>query len=316
MGLLALFGGVALFSTVEVVTRLIGARVSPWQLVFARFFVTGLVLLALVGRNLPDRLAALRPRDYALFALNGLLGIAVAISLFQFAMLVFAKAASCAVVFSANPIFVMLLARFVNGEPWNRVKLAAVAAGAVGVVFFCLGIRRLRPAIVQGPGTDLRFGLVVCLEHLHFTPGDSPVWRVYSHGIYRLVRQPDGAAAGAVQPLADRAGGLGNRVAAGFVSGAGGNDFGLRFVLLRIASLHGVPGVHDVFSETGLGFHAGRPVAGRADQSFHGFRQPVYSVRAGDNRHVPRASGVKTAAANAGGERGNRLRNFPNYRLA
>lgn len=168
MGLLALFGGVALFSTVEVVTRLIGARVSPWQLVFARFFVTGLVLLALVGRNLPDRLAALRPRDYALFALNGLLGIAVAISLFQFAMLVFAKAASCAVVFSANPIFVMLLARFVNDEPWNRVKLAAVAAGAVGVVFFAWesGAFDLQSfkALALISGSALLFALSICIS--------------------------------------------------------------------------------------------------------------------------------------------------------
>ncbi len=136
LGLVALIAGVALFSTVEVLSKLIGARVSPGLLVFLRFFITGLVLLALVGRDLPRRLAALGRRDYALFAFNGFVSIALAISLFHLALLVFEKAASCAVVFSANPIFVMLLARFINREPLSWPKAAAVLSGAVGVAFF------------------------------------------------------------------------------------------------------------------------------------------------------------------------------------
>lgn len=136
LGLLALLGGVALFSTVEVVSKMIDGRVPPFQIVFLRFFITGLVLLALVGRDLPRRLATLTRRDYMVFLLNGFVSIAVSLSLFHMALEVFEKAASCAVVFSANPIFVMLLARFINNERFTRVKLVAMLCGVGGVAFF------------------------------------------------------------------------------------------------------------------------------------------------------------------------------------
>lgn len=136
LGLLGLFGGVGLFSMVEVVSKLIGTGVSHWQLVFLRFFVTGLVLLALMGKDLPKRLAVLTRRDYGIFALSGMIGIAISLSLFHLALQKNAKAASCAVVFSANPIFVMLLARFINREPLNWIKVLAMLCGLTGIGFF------------------------------------------------------------------------------------------------------------------------------------------------------------------------------------
>lgn len=136
LGLLALLGGVALFSTVEVVTKIIGPNALPFQMVFVRFFVTGVLLLAL---SLPAFLKSgmdLKLADFGLFALNGLVGIAVSLSLFHVAILVFEKAASCAVVFSANPIFVIIFARFINHEPWSVPKWAALVLGVAGVVLF------------------------------------------------------------------------------------------------------------------------------------------------------------------------------------
>ncbi|MDO9542550.1 MAG: DMT family transporter [Kiritimatiellia bacterium] len=135
-GLLALLGGVALFSTVEVAAKIIGPNALPFQMVFVRFFITGVILLAL---SLPAFLKNgldLKLPDFGLFALNGAVGVAVALSLFHLAILVFEKAASCAVVFSANPIFVIILARFINNEPWNVTKWAALSLGAAGVALF------------------------------------------------------------------------------------------------------------------------------------------------------------------------------------
>jgi drug/metabolite transporter (DMT)-like permease len=135
-GLLALLGGVALFSTVEVAAKMIGPNALPFQMVFIRFFATGVILLAL---NLPAFLRSgldLKAADFGLFALNGFIGIALALSLFHLAILVFEKAASCAVVFSANPIFVIILARFVNNEPWSVPKWLALALGVAGVGLF------------------------------------------------------------------------------------------------------------------------------------------------------------------------------------
>lgn len=135
-GLLALLGGVALFSTVEVVTKIIGKNALPFQMVFVRFFFTGIILLAL---SLPAFLKSgldLKLTDFGWFVLNGAVGVAISLSLFHLAILVFEKAASCAVVFSANPIFVIIIARFVNHEPWTIPKWAALILGAAGVALF------------------------------------------------------------------------------------------------------------------------------------------------------------------------------------
>jgi len=135
-GLLALLGGVALFSTVEVGAKIIGKNALPFQMVFIRFFFTGVVLLAFALPVFLKSGLGLKPADFGWFALNGAVGIAVSLSLFHLAILVFEKAASCAVVFSANPIFVIILARFVNNEPWTIPKWSALLLGAAGIVLF------------------------------------------------------------------------------------------------------------------------------------------------------------------------------------
>lgn len=135
-GGLALIAGVALFSTVELVSKVIGSRVSPFLFVFIRFFVTGALLLLLAAPYFKLRQEPLKLKDYGIFALNGFVGIALSISIFHMAILIFEKASSCAVVFSANPIFTIIFARMINKEPWSARKLAAVAVGALGIFFF------------------------------------------------------------------------------------------------------------------------------------------------------------------------------------
>ncbi len=135
-GWLALLAGVGLFSTVEVVSKIIGPRVPPFPMVFIRFFLTGVILLGLALPGLRRRSAPLTLSDLGIFALIGAVGVALALSLFHLAILVFAKAASCAVVFSANPVFVMLFARWINREPWTAPKWAALVLGAAGIACF------------------------------------------------------------------------------------------------------------------------------------------------------------------------------------
>ena len=135
-GWLALLAGVGLFSTVEVVSKVIGSRVLPFQMVFIRFFLTGIILLGLALPTWRRRQYPLTWKDLGIFALIGAIGVAFSLSLFHLAILIFAKAASCAVVFSANPVFVMLFARFINGEPWNVRKWIALTLGIAGVGCF------------------------------------------------------------------------------------------------------------------------------------------------------------------------------------
>ncbi|OGV68799.1 MAG: hypothetical protein A3K19_02500 [Lentisphaerae bacterium RIFOXYB12_FULL_65_16] len=168
LGVLSLLGGVGLFSTVEIAGKIIGHRIDPGTLTFFRFAVTAVVLLAIAVPSQWTKVQAFRARDYGIFFLNGFVGIALGISLFHAAILTFAKAASSAVVFSANPVFVLVLARFVNHEHWDLRKWVVVGFGALGVSCFAWESGAFTTASLLGLGLMLLsaffFALSICIS--------------------------------------------------------------------------------------------------------------------------------------------------------
>ena len=168
LGILSLLGGVGLFSTVEVASKIIGARVDPVVLTFLRFFITGIVLIIICIPMLRLRLTPLGWKDYGIFLLNGLIGIALGITLFHIAILTMEKAASAAVVFSVNPVFVILLSRFVNKESWRLHVWVAAVLGVLGVSFFAYESGAFLTVSLQGLGLMLLaaffFALSVCIS--------------------------------------------------------------------------------------------------------------------------------------------------------
>lgn len=168
LGMISLLAAVTLFSTVEIASKVIGPRLDPFELTFIRFLLTGIVLLALSIPSLRRREDPLGPRDYGIFFLNGFLGISVAISLFHLAIQTMDKAASCAVVFSINPVFVLILARFINGEPWTGRLWIGALMGAAGVSLFSFESDILARSSVTGIGLMLLsaffFALSICIS--------------------------------------------------------------------------------------------------------------------------------------------------------
>lgn len=139
-GALALGGAIVLFSTVELASKAIpaacGASIDPFLLVFVRFFVTALCLLAVAVPGARRRGLRLGLSDLAVLAGNGLVGIALSIGLFHMAILAFRNASSSAVVFSVNPVFVAMLAPLVNHERIGARQVGAVLLGSAGVLCF------------------------------------------------------------------------------------------------------------------------------------------------------------------------------------
>jgi drug/metabolite transporter (DMT)-like permease len=167
LGMLSLVAAVTLFSTVEIASKFIGPQTDPLVITFIRFFLTGIVLLILSIPVLRLRIDPLGARDYGIFCLNGFLGITIAISIFHTAVQTMDKAASCAVVFSVNPVFVMILARFINGETWSLRKWIAMALGATGVCLFTFESGILSRSSICGIGLMLLsaffFALSICI---------------------------------------------------------------------------------------------------------------------------------------------------------
>ena len=133
----ALLFGIALFSTVEIAGKAISniAKIESFVMVFMRFFVTGFVLVAI---SLPGYLKKnkLSGSDWCVFLLNGLVGIAASITLFHIGIDMFENASSAAVVFSANALFTVIIARFINHEKLTLVKCIAVFLGLIGISLF------------------------------------------------------------------------------------------------------------------------------------------------------------------------------------
>ena len=75
-----------LFSSMEVALKCIAGQLNPIQLNFSRFLVGGLVLVPLAVRELKKRRLSLDGRALGTFALLGLMGIAVSMSLYQLAV--------------------------------------------------------------------------------------------------------------------------------------------------------------------------------------------------------------------------------------
>lgn len=169
LGIIAVGMAIFLFSTIEIVSKDISqkATIDPFSMVFLRFFCTGVILLAL---SLPGFFAAGRRftrADWKNFLLNGLVGVAISISLFHAAILMFGNASSSAVVFSANAVFTFVIARFMNHEPWTVRKWLAVLTAIIGVSLFIF--EQGRPswqalaAIVTMALAAIGFAYSVCL---------------------------------------------------------------------------------------------------------------------------------------------------------
>jgi drug/metabolite transporter (DMT)-like permease len=137
-GLAASIAGVSLFSTVEIASKYVGeqSQIDAYMMVFMRFFVTGILLLAFGAPAYLKEKGWPGWSDWKYFIINGLVGIAVSLSFFHLAIEMFENASSSAVVFSANAVFAIVIARFVNQEPWTLQKWLALALALGGISLF------------------------------------------------------------------------------------------------------------------------------------------------------------------------------------
>jgi len=133
--------------------------------------VTSVVLLLISAGSWRGRIRGFGLGDWGIFCLNGFVGITVSISLFHMAIMSFRNAASSAVVFSANPVFVTILARYINGEPWSRGKWLSVVLGATGIAAFAWESGNPTSESLLGLslmiGAAVSFALSICISRRH-----------------------------------------------------------------------------------------------------------------------------------------------------
>lgn len=147
-----------LFSTMEIALKMISTDFHPVQLNFIRFTVGGLVLLPLALRILHTKR---RDEEHAedgritrsllgSFMLLGLVGSVVSMTFYQLAV-THANASVVAVLFSCNPVFVLLFAAFILGSPILPRHVLALTLECVGILF-----------IINPLHTDISLAGIVC----------------------------------------------------------------------------------------------------------------------------------------------------------
>ncbi len=127
---------VIIFSTFEVVTKTMSGTLSGTTLTFYRFLIGGLVLLPFSIRDLKKRNFKFSLKIIGLLFLFGAMLVAVIMTLAQYGIF-YSDASICAVIFSANPIFVTIFAVILLKETFTKNKLIGLFLGAFGLFISC-----------------------------------------------------------------------------------------------------------------------------------------------------------------------------------
>ncbi|GLC29444.1 DMT family transporter [Clostridium omnivorum] len=121
-----------IFSTLEIVLKLVAGVFNPIQLTFTRFFIGGLFLVPFTHKSLREKHISVK-NDLVYFAFLGFLGIVISMGLYQLAVQT-TKASVVAVLFSCNPVFVTILAFFLTGEVINKNNILSLILEIIGTL--------------------------------------------------------------------------------------------------------------------------------------------------------------------------------------
>lgn len=141
------------FGTMEISLKIAGTAFTPFQLTFLRFLVGGLLLVPLALRDVKKRSIHFTGSDWAYLAVLGVVNICFSMILFQIGVNM-ANAGLAAIVFSSNPIFVMIFSYFLLHDGFTRKKAITLVLSLVGLI------------IVANPMAIIRsgnFGLLISL---------------------------------------------------------------------------------------------------------------------------------------------------------
>ncbi len=133
VGLICLVVTILLFSTFEIVSKFLSPHMNPLQITFSRFLIGGIVLLPFTLYRMKRVRLVLSKTDFLYIGMLGFINIVVSMGLIQLG-LVYTNASVCAVLFSVNPLFVVLFARPMLGERITVNKFIGLLLGLSGVI--------------------------------------------------------------------------------------------------------------------------------------------------------------------------------------
>jgi len=127
---------IAIWSTLEVVGKLLGTSVSPYAITAWRFLIGGLVILPFAFRNRHEHKLGLK--GIAHLVALGVLNVCLAMLILQLSIH-YGKASISAVIISINPLFVALFANLILKERMSWGQILVLVLGVTGIGVLVLG---------------------------------------------------------------------------------------------------------------------------------------------------------------------------------
>ncbi len=124
-----------LFVTLEPVSKLIAADVSPYAITFWRFLIGSLILVPPAIKKIKKENLKITLKDIGLMTALGILFICVSMVLLQLGVKKADSPSLIAIIFSANSVFTILFAvMLIKEERFTKNKIIALLLGIVGVL--------------------------------------------------------------------------------------------------------------------------------------------------------------------------------------
>jgi drug/metabolite transporter (DMT)-like permease len=145
---------IVLFSTIEVVGKMMGTEISPYAVTAWRFLIGGMVILPFALLEIKRNNIKIIGKDYLGFALAGILNVCISMLFLQLSVY-YGKAVLSAVIVSTNPLFVTILAYLFLKEEISFYHVFGLLLGILGLVLIIYGER-----IVLAKSENLLWGVI------------------------------------------------------------------------------------------------------------------------------------------------------------
>ncbi|MEG0378709.1 MAG: DMT family transporter, partial [Eubacterium sp.] len=122
-----------LFSSMEIALKSIAGQFNPIQMNLIRFLVGGLILIPFARQTLKKRKEALNSSSILYFAFLGFLGVVVSMTFYQLAV-ESANASEVAVLFSSNPVFILIFSGIILHEVIKKNHVVAIVFEIIGIL--------------------------------------------------------------------------------------------------------------------------------------------------------------------------------------
>jgi len=166
------FLGVALFSTYEIVGKMVGHHIPTVSMTGIRFLIGGFLLLPMALLEKGNKFS-FTPTNIRKILTVGILNVAISMVLLQLSVF-YGKAVLAAIIFSANPVFVGIFSIFFEREKLSKLNILGLLIGLIGLCIIALaeknlfsGSSNMLLGIVFGIASGIVFGIYTVLSKIY-----------------------------------------------------------------------------------------------------------------------------------------------------